>query len=401
MIKITESGIKKVNDLKIKLSIVVPTKNRHFYLEFIVNYFKSINSNEIELIIYDNSSIKLRQNFISFLSTIKDERIKYFQDDKEMSQTENCDLAVSKASGEYISLLGDDDIFSKHILTYIEQWSEDQIEAILPVKGTYIWPDVKPRLYGNKQSGMFKLGLFSNKVVMIESEKILAKVLNTGGSDILNLPRVYHGIVSKKILNKIFEDCGSYFPGPSPDIANAVAICKYVKNYIIIDTPLIISGQCIKSAGGQGAEGKHYGEISKINQLPKNTAKEWSKKIPFYWSGLTIYAESVSKALEKMKMNEYFKKLNYEYLYASCLVFDSNYINKIKKCVKENMSLFRRIKIFYYFLAIWFRRLFFHFRNNLVLFIPKILRPKLESSFKQNILEVAITNDKIIESKIL
>lgn len=387
--------------MKIKLSIVVPTKNRHFYLEFLVNYFKSINSNEIELIIYDNSSIDLRKKFISFLSSIKDERIKYFQDNKELSQTENCDLAVSKACGEYISLLGDDDIFSKHILTYIEQWIKDGIEAILPVKGTYLWPDVKPRLYGNKQSGMFKLTLFSNKIVKTESKKVLAKVINRGGSEILNLPRIYHGIVSKKILNKIFEDCGSYFPGPSPDIANAVAICKYVKNYIIIDTPLIISGQSILSAGGQGSEGNHYGEISKIKQLPKNTAKEWSKKVPFYWSGKTIYAESVLKALKKMKMNEYFKKFNYEYLYASCLVFDTNYKHRVIKCTKDHMSFFNRVKIFYYFLTIWFRRLFFHFRNNLVLFVPKILRTKLEIVFKKNILEVAIINDKIIESRTL
>ena len=121
-----------------------------------------------------------------------------------MSQTENCDLAVSKASGEYISLLGDDDIFSKHILTQIEQWSEDEIEVILPVKGTYLWPDVKPRLYGNKLSGMFKLGLVSNKIVKTESKKVLIKVMNRGGSEMFNLPRIYHGIVSKKILTKIF-----------------------------------------------------------------------------------------------------------------------------------------------------------------------------------------------------
>lgn len=394
-----EDNYENADDHEIKLSIVVPTKNRHFYLEFLVNYFKSIDSNEIELIVYDNSSFELRQNFISFLNNIDDERIKYYQDDRVLSQTQNCDLAVSKSCGEYIILLGDDDIFSKHILTYIEKWREDQIEAILPIKGTYIWPDVKPRLYGNKQSGMFKVGLFTNKIVKIESKRVLRKVLNTGGSDILNLPRVYHGIVSNKVLNKIFEDCGSYFPGPSPDIANAIAICKYVKNYIVIDTPLIISGQCIKSAGGQGAEGKHYGEISKIKQLQNNTAKEWSKKVPFYWSGLTIYAESVSKALKKMKMDEYFEKFNYEYLYASCLVFDTNYINVIKNCAKDNTSFFKRFKIFFYFISIWFRRLFFHFKNNLIIIIPKILRPKLMNIFKQNIFEVAIINDNMIVSK--
>ena len=387
--------------MKIKLSIVVPTKNRHFYLEFLVNYFKSINSNEIELIIYDNSSIDLRKKFISFLSSIKDERIKYFQDNKELSQTENCDLAVSKACGEYISLLGDDDIFSKHILTYIEQWSEDQIEAILPVKGTYLWPDVKPRLYGNKQSGMYKLGLISNKIVNTESKKVLAKVINRGGSEILNLPRIYHGIVSKKILNKIFEDCGSYFPGPSPDIANAVAICKYVKNYIIIDTPLIISGQSILSAGGQGSEGNHYGEISKIKQLPKNTAKEWSKKVPFYWSGKTIYAESVLKALEKMNMGEYLENFNCEYLYASCLVFDTNYKQRIINCVKENNNNLNRFKLLYYYFFIWTKRLNFHVKNNLKFIMPGFLDSNDSVSYKKNILDVALLNDSEIEKYII
>jgi len=387
--------------MKIKLSIVVPTKNRHFYLEFLVNYFKSINSNEIELIIYDNSSIDLRKKFLSFLSSVKDERIKYFQDNKELSQTENCDLAVSKASGEYISLLGDDDIFSKHILTFIEQWSEDQIEAILPVKGTYLWPDVKPRLYGNKQSGMFKLGLFSNKIVKTESKKVLAKVINRGGSEILNLPRIYHGIVSKKILNKIFEDCGSYFPGPSPDIANAVAICKYVKNYIIIDTPLIISGQSILSAGGQGAEGNHYGEISKIKQLPKNTAIEWSKKVPFYWSGKTIYAESVLKALEKMNMGEYLENFNCEYLYASCLVFDTNYKQRIINCVKENNNNLNRYKLLYYYFFIWTKRLNFHVKNNLKFIMPGFLDSNDSVSYKKNILDVALLNDSEIEKHII
>ena len=88
--------------MKIKLSVVVPTKNRHFYLEYLVNYFKSINSDKIELIIYDNSESVLREEFISFLNIVNDKRINYYEDDNEMSQTENCDMAVSKAKGEYI-----------------------------------------------------------------------------------------------------------------------------------------------------------------------------------------------------------------------------------------------------------------------------------------------------------
>lgn len=385
--------------MKIKLSIVVPTKNRHYYLKYLVHYFKSINSKHIELIICDNSSIDLRQKFSTFLKKINDERIKYFEEDKEMSQTENCDLAVSKASGEYISLLGDDDIFSKHILNYIDQWSKDKVEVILPAKGVYIWPDVKPRLYGNNQSGKFKLGLGSNKIIRIEAKDSLRRVINLGGSEILNLPRIYHGIVNKQILNKIFKESGTYFPGPSPDIANAIALCKYVKNYIIIDSPLIISGQSILSAGGQGAEGNHYGEISQIKQLPKNTSKEWSDKVPFYWSGKTIYAESVLQALRKMGMNKYLQNFNYEYLYASCLVFDTNYKDKVFKCISSYKSFLKIFKIGYYYFLIWFKRLSFHLRYNLVLITPFFSNINEKIFVKQNILEVAVLNDQLLKAK--
>ena len=383
--------------MKIELSVVVPTKNRHYYLKYLINYFKLINSDKIELIIYDNSDSVLREEFILFLNKVNDKRINYYEDDNEMSQTENCDMAVSKAKGEYITLLGDDDIFSKHILEYIDEWRLNKVDVVLPIKGVYFWPDVKPRLYGNKQSGMFKLGLFSNKIKKIESKKVLAKVINRGGSKILNLPRIYHGIVSKELLDKIYLDIGTYFPGPSPDIANAIALSKYSKNYIIIDLPLIISGQSKLSAGGKGAAGNHYGEISKIKQLPKNAAKEWSKKVPFYWSGETIYAESTLKALEKMNMKRAIEHFNYEYLYASCLVFDIRYKYRIIKCISKYMTLFNRIKILYYFILIWVERLFFHLKNNLVLLLPKSKKLQNRVFYENNTFDIAIINDSLIK----
>ena len=138
--------------MKIELSVVVPTKNRHYYLKYLINYFKLINSDKIELIIYDNSESVFREGFISFLNIVNDKRINYYENDNEMSQTENCDMAVSKAKGEYITLLGDDDIFSKHILEYINEWRLNKVDVVLPIKGVYFWPDIESRLYGDKHS---------------------------------------------------------------------------------------------------------------------------------------------------------------------------------------------------------------------------------------------------------
>ena len=382
--------------MKIELSVVVPTKNRHYYLKYLINYFKLINSDKIELIIYDNSESVLREQFISFLNIVNDKRINYFENDKELSQTENCDMAVSKAKGEYITLLGDDDIFSKHILEYINEWRLNKVDVVLPIKGVYFWPDIKSRLYGDKHSGRFSVGQFTKNIEKIDVKKTLNSVIKKGGSDIFYLPRIYHGIVSKELLDKIYLEIGTYFPGPSPDMANAIALSKYAKNYIIMDLPLIISGQSKLSAGGKGAAGNHYDEISNVRQLPKNSSKIWSDKIPFYWSGKTIYAESTLKALEKLNMKQEIEHFNYEYLYASCLVFDFRYKDRIMNCISQHIKLFNRIKIWYYFILIWINRLFFHLKNNLILMYLKSTRLDKRVFYKKNTFDVAIINDSLI-----
>jgi glycosyltransferase involved in cell wall biosynthesis len=384
------------------LSIVVPTKNRHYYLEFLVRYFHSIDSDKIELIIQDNSDPKSNSEFISFINEINDLRISYSYIIEELSVVENCDRAIANARGEYVTLIGDDDIFSKHLIEFVEICKNKSIDAILPIKGSYKWPDVQPRLYKNKLSGVFRLTHFSGRSKKIEVNSILERVLELGGTKILNLPRVYHGVIKKYILEQIFEESGSYFPGPSPDMANAIALCKFIKNYITIDIPLVISGNSISSAGGQGSQGQHFGEISKIKHLPKDTASNWSSKVPFYWSGKTIYAESVIQALKRMKMSNHLEKINFEYLYASCIVFDTNYRDRVRNVMKQfnlNFINFKLQKIYYYFILIWINRILFHLRNNLILLLPDVLKQKNKIFKKQNILEVAILNDELIEKK--
>lgn len=388
--------------MKPLLSIVVPTKNRYYYLKFLVQYFHTIDSNNIELIIQDNSEIELKPEFLLFLNAINDDRIKYFYSSLELSQTENCDKAVLNACGEYITLLGDDDIFSKHLIDFVQTCKIKSVDAILPIKGYYTWPDVQPRFYKNN-SGIFQLKHFTGKIKKIDANLVLVRVIKIGGTNILNLPRVYHGIIKKSVLEKILNESGSYFPGPSPDMANAIALCKYPINYISIDIPFIISGQSISSAAGQGAQGQHFGEISKIRQLPKETATSWTPEIPFYWSGFTIYSESVIKSLKRMNISKYLNDFNYEFLYATCLVFDTNYRERVIRIIKQQNYSFlglNRLRIIYYFIIIWVKRLFSHLKNNINLILPNFLKQKNTIFQKQNILEVAIINDDLIEKKI-
>ncbi|MDA8739021.1 glycosyltransferase family 2 protein [Luminiphilus sp.] len=385
--------------MKAILSIVVPTKNRYYYLKFLVKYFNSINSDQIELIVHDNSDLGENKDFVNFLDCINDSRVRYYYLEESVSQPENCDYAVSKASGEYVTMLGDDDIFSKYLIEHVLQWSNNEIDAILPIKGSFIWPDVKPRLYKDTLSGVFRTSNITGDVNYINPLILPDMVMKTGGTQILNLPCVYHGIVRKDILDKVYQDSGSYFPGPSPDMANAMALCKYVKKYISIDIPLIISGQGSLSAGGKGSIGEHFGEISKVAQLPKDTSANWTKGVPFYWSGNTIYSESVIQSLKRMGMAEVLSTFNYEYLYATCLVFDRKYKTHIKIAIatkKKNKGL-KIYKIRYYFIKLWCERISHHLKNNLALLLPWI--SKKDSIFikKTDTFEVAKFNDNYIK----
>lgn len=378
------------------LSIVVPSKNRHYYLKFLVEYFHSIKSDKIELIIQDNSSEELVEEFQSFINSIDDSRIKYFYSNKEMCINENCDLAIAKTSGEYITMIGDDDIFSKHIIEFTEQFKKEGLEAILPIKSSYTWPDVNPRFYGKSLSGSYLVNTFDSKRKKINAKKELDKVLKLGGSDILNLPRVYHGIIRRDILEKVFEQSNSYFPAPSPDMANATALCKYIENFEIINIPLIISGHSVSSGGGQGAQGQHYGEIAKLKHLPKDTAANWTSKVPFYWSGYTIYAESMIQCIKRMDMKGYLEKFNFEYMMASCFVFDTNYKDRIE-LVYNTLSSSSKLKIKYYIMIVWLKRLFFHFKKNIKSVWKNMFNKDLVYK-KTNILEVAILTDELIEA---
>ncbi|MDA9945237.1 glycosyltransferase [Schleiferiaceae bacterium] len=383
--------------MNINLSVVVPTRNRHYYLRFLVEYFYSIDSESIELIIYDNSDQASRLEFISFLDEIGDLRIKYFSDDGELSQTDNCDRAVSKACGEYIMMLGDDDIFSKHVLDLIVDWSSNEVDVILPVKGVYYWPDIKSRLYGEKNSGMYHTESFTNTVERIDAKGILDCLVDKGGTDILRLPRLYHGIVKKDLLDKIKASVGTYFPGPSPDIANAIALAVYAKHYIILDLPLVISGQSKLSAGGKGAAGEHYGEIASIRQLPKDSAKIWSEKVPFYWSGKTIYAESTLKALNKLRMYELMKRFNYTYLYACCFVFDFRYRGRIMHCVRNSLTTFQRSRVIGFFILIWIQRVLHHIKYIYLRFMQNGGNRNRSIIYIDNTYDVALANDRIID----
>jgi glycosyltransferase involved in cell wall biosynthesis len=354
------------------LSIIIPTKDRYEYLKEVISILSKIISDQLEIIIQDNSTFdNLRSEFLNYLENLHDFRVKYFYNKDPLSVVENCDKAVVNALGKYLCMIGDDDCVTAQILDAAKWMERNSVDVLTFNCPSYIWTDVEFKYLSEKYTGSLTLKLPSGKVSVMSPSHELENLLHHGGQIIKNLPQFYHSIASRKALDRIYQKTGTYFPGSSPDMAIAVSLAFYTDNHFKIDVPIIIAGTAKKSAGGMGAAKMHKGDINKIAALPKDTAKTWNPYIPFFWSGPTIYADSVYKSLVNTGNESMMERFNYNYLYATLFIFNSDYNVETRKAMSINKKT-SKFKIFYFAFLLFFVRSGYFIKNRL----PAIFKAK-------------------------
>lgn len=333
------------------LSIIIPTKNRYSTLFSVVDMILSFNLNdEIEIVIQDNSDNNAEAlEFVSQRNKYKN--LRYFYCSENLSQTGNSDKAVYNSTGEFVCFIGDDDGVMPNIVEVTKWMKEHDFKALRSYKPNYYWPDQKSNFLSSDISGVLRYQPWKdNNFHIIKTQKALDDTLKHGGVSMKLLPCVYHGIVERKMLDLIYNKTGSFFPGPSPDMANAIALTQVIDRYVQVDYPVIISGKSVNSIGGAGVLHQHVSKIEDVAHLPKDTAKYWEPRIPKYWTGPTIWAESVLKALKVFENENAIKRFNYDYLYAYLMVFHKKQAEQIFNNfeLEENKLSLLKLNIFLY-----------------------------------------------------
>lgn len=295
------------------LSVIIPTKDRYIYLKECIESLARLDREKVEIVISDNTIDN--NEFVKYLDLkYRDyQNIKYYHSKESLSQTGNSDLALSKATGDYCCYIGDDDTIAQYAIDLTEYLKANSIKACVFNMATYHWPDV---VYEGKEQPALSFDNRPLKIRVLNGEKVLKQVLSEGIQEIRYIPRVYHGIISRDVLEQIKCITGSYFPGPSPDMANGIASLLLIDRYLYCRYPIVISGFSYKSAGGMGLRGEHKGKLTGVKQLSPNVEKEWSPRIPKLWLGYTIWLEAGIKAIQRMKRNDLMPEINYHAMYA-------------------------------------------------------------------------------------
>ena len=307
------------------LSIIIATKNREFYCIEAIKSILATESDELQLAIADNSDSEKVKDFVA---TLSDHRIVYKYDNSPTSSIENFNRCMSLANGEYICMIGDDDSVLPVILQ-IAKWAKsndvDSISSNSLIQ--YYWP----KAYKGFDNGLLIFPVIESKIKSIDSKIIINKLVKHG---IVNhysysIPRTYHGLVKRDLMNIIKAKTGSFYGGLSPDIYSSFALSSLVKNHYEFSLPFTIAGVCAKSSTAENLVGKHSGELKDMPHLKNKPDYLWDKNIPKYYGVYTTWCESALKALSDMDEKELYSKFNVYPLLAIGILTNWKYILKI------------------------------------------------------------------------
>lgn len=326
---------------KKRVSIVVATKDRYETLfdcvrGLLINY----GGDDCEIVVRDNS-VRPRAN--EFMAAFGANRcIVYHADPKPVSQSDNYERAVAMATGDYVTMIGDDDGVAWGLLQIADWMDRQGIDAFFPGFSVYLWPGVSARFSAPNEDGRLSFGpQLSPRLVDAQAQR--KAVLASGSTSLEALPRLYYGLVRRTCLDRVRADAGAFFPGPSPDMANAFALSYVVGKLAVAELPVFIAGNSRKSAAGMGLRGHHVGEIPALPFLPRDTTAKWNPGIPYFWSGQTIWCQSAFTAAAAMGRTEEFEGENaYRMLYARVLVFQPAFAMRTVRALRARHPGVRR-----------------------------------------------------------
>lgn len=329
------------------LSVIIPTHNR-FNLASIVIKGILNRFNNTEIVISETSDVA--QLDIEFSEYIKLGKVKYVRPKPGVDIVTNFETAFRSSTGEYVLFIGDDDFVGPHIENIVAWVKNNNIDALTStMPANYYWNDFVSAFSGNKYSSSLVTTKFSSSAQHLDTIKNLNLSLDDLGSGLKNMPRAYHGLVSRTLCTTIINKYGSIFGGVSPDIFSAALIAKESTKAYIIDYPLTIPGSSGNSGAGMSAKGKHIGGLRSNAYMKAFQNLVWNKNIPEFYSVPTVWAYSINDAYNRMD-NLNLKKINFLRLYVKCIIFHVDYkketLDSLKFYLTNNNTFIAILQIF-------------------------------------------------------
>ncbi|MBW7972252.1 glycosyltransferase [Bradyrhizobium sp. BR 10289] len=262
------------------LSIVVPTLDRPDTLRHALATMACQPTNaDCEFIVQNNGG---NPDIAAMVEGLKDARFKHFASDRVLTMTDNWEAALGHASGEYVTLIGDDDGLMPYACTTANDvLAGGKIDLLSWRACSYHWPTYYHPAFRNRLLAEIDLAA---SVKRVSSRRALARIF-AFQAHYSHLPMIYNSFVRRGIIDRMRATCGRYFIGLSPDVASGIANAALTDSFVRLSRPLGMSGISSYSTGHamffettdlletpRGA--RDFGAIDGEKQLPDLNALE-------------------------------------------------------------------------------------------------------------------------------
>jgi glycosyltransferase involved in cell wall biosynthesis len=232
--------------MDLKFSILVPTRQRPDTLLATLATLIWHPGDDYEIVVADNFGDEDVTAVIQAAQQ-RHPRIKHIRSDRVLPMSENWERGLAACSGEYISVLGDDDGFLPSTLDVVRKLiSVTDARVISWELHTYWWPDTIA--FWNKNRLYVTFG--NNDVAWIQSRPALVEIYRNTIS-FGQLPMIYNGFVHREVINSVIDRFGAYFVPAfaSPDVTSGIINLAHTSRYLHSFRPLAVRGNSRRSTG--------------------------------------------------------------------------------------------------------------------------------------------------------
>jgi len=319
------------------LSVVVPTHNRSEYALACIRAVLAFDSADLQLVMTDTSTDNRLRDRLQGpdCELLDDARFVYRKLDGPSSLTKNHNDAIPLATGDYVTIIGDDDCITTAALDAARWAAERSIGGVSQtVRATFAWPDFRSQLARTGHAGRLYVPRRIGHARWRTGRRDLDSALDRAFQATDGMPRCYHGVVRRSLLEAVRERTGAYFHGSSPDMSGAVAMASLIDRYCEVDLPLTIPGVSGGSNSGRSAMNAHKGELSSETQTSGFEDAGWTSGVPRFFAVETVWAHAGLETLSRMQPQDV-SRFAYARLLALCRVRHPEFAQAIDRAERE------------------------------------------------------------------
>lgn len=232
-----------------KFSVLLPTRNRLDLLKYAVESVRRQDRDNWEIIVSDNDS---EDDIAGYVASVADSRIKYFRTPRFIPVTDNWNNALDKATGDYITMLGDDDCLMKGYFRVLGELLErfSYPDCVTTNAFLYAYPGVMP---GHPDGYLQPYGYAeffrgTPEPFLLEKKDAVDLVKNSMNLKLRFGYNMQYFAFSRHLV-KSLEAKGKFFQSPYPDYYASNVLLLKADRILVCPHPLVTIGISPKSFG--------------------------------------------------------------------------------------------------------------------------------------------------------